>query len=62
MEAVNGLVDYRFPTRESANAAVDLLRAQHCEIEALAPTTSTLEEVFLRAVGSAQDAAGSTLT
>jgi ABC-2 type transport system permease protein len=32
------------------NSAVDLLRAQHCEIEALAPTTSTLEEVFVRTV------------
>jgi ABC-2 type transport system ATP-binding protein len=50
MEAANGLVDFRFPTRESVNEAVDLLRAQRCEIESLAPTTSTLEEVFLRAV------------
>jgi len=50
VEAANGLVDFRFPTRESVNEAVDLLRAQRCEIESLVPTTSTLEEVFLRAV------------
>jgi ABC-2 type transport system ATP-binding protein len=48
--ARDGLVDFQFPTRESANQAVDLLRAQHCEIEALAPTTSTLEEIFVRTV------------
>lgn len=46
----DGLVDFQFPTRESVNVAVDLLRAQHCEIEALVPTTSTLEEVFVRTV------------
>jgi ABC-2 type transport system ATP-binding protein len=50
MAARDGLVDFQFPTRESANQAVDLLRAQHCEIEALAPTTSTLEEIFVRTV------------
>jgi len=48
--ARNGLIDFQFPTRESANQALDLLRAQHCEIEALAPTTSTLEDVFVRTV------------
>ncbi len=48
--ARDGLVDFQFPTRESVNQAVDLLRAQHCEIEALAPTTSTLEEIFVRTV------------
>jgi ABC-2 type transport system ATP-binding protein len=45
-------VDFQFPSRELANSAVDLLRAQQCEIEALAPTTSTLEEVFVRTVES----------
>jgi len=49
----DGLMDFQFPTRESANQAVDLLRAQHCEIEALAPTTSTLEDVFVRTVEGA---------
>jgi ABC-2 type transport system ATP-binding protein len=48
--ARDGLVDFQFPTRESVNQAVDLLRAQQCEIEALAPTTSTLEEIFVRTV------------
>jgi len=50
MAAENGTVDFQFPTRESANAAVDLLRSERCEIESLTPTASTLEEVFLRAV------------
>lgn len=50
MAARNGLVDFQFPTRELANQALDLLRAEHCEIEALAPTTSTLEDVFVRTV------------
>jgi ABC-2 type transport system ATP-binding protein len=48
--ARDGLVDFQFATRESANEAVDLLRAERCEIEALAPTTSTLEDVFVRTV------------
>ncbi|HUA19336.1 MAG TPA: ABC transporter ATP-binding protein [Bryobacteraceae bacterium] len=48
--ARDGLLDFQFATREAANEAVDLLRAQRCEIEALAPTTSTLEEVFVRTV------------
>ena len=50
MAARNGLVDFQFPSRELANHALDLVRAEHCEIEALAPTTSTLEEVFVRTV------------
>ena len=50
METANGFVNFRFPTRESANAALDLLRAQSCEIEALTRATSTLEDVFLRTV------------
>src|SRR5271165_3461823 len=48
--ARDGVVDYQFPSREEANAALDLLRAEHCEIEALVPTTSTLEDVFVRTV------------
>ena len=48
--ARDGLIDLQFMDRQQANEAVDLLRAQHCEIEALAPTTSTLEEVFVRTV------------
>lgn len=50
MAVRDGLVDFQFPSRETANGAVDLLRAQQCEIEALVPTTSTLEEVFVRTV------------
>lgn len=46
----DGMMDFQFPSRELANGAMDLLRAQRCEIEALAPTTSTLEEVFVRTV------------
>jgi ABC-2 type transport system ATP-binding protein len=48
--ARDGLMDFQFQTRELANEAVDLLRSHRCEIEALAPTTSTLEEVFVRTV------------
>ncbi len=50
MASRDGLVDFQFATRELVNEAVDLLRAQRCDIEALAPTTSTLEEVFVRTV------------
>jgi ABC-2 type transport system ATP-binding protein len=50
MAARNGFVDFQFATRQLANEAVDLLRAQHCEIESFSPTTSTLEEVFVRTV------------
>jgi ABC-2 type transport system ATP-binding protein len=50
MATRDGLVDFQFPSRELVNGAVDLLRAQQCEIEALAPTTSTLEDVFVRTV------------
>ena len=46
----DGFVDFQFSNRELANGAMDLLRSEHCEIEALAPTTSTLEEVFVRTV------------
>jgi ABC-2 type transport system ATP-binding protein len=45
-----GLAEFQFPTREDVNAAVDLLRAEHCEIESVTPTTSTLEDVFVKAV------------
>jgi ABC-2 type transport system ATP-binding protein len=50
MAARDGLLDFQFSSRELVNNAVDLLRAQQCEIESLAPTTSTLEEVFVRTV------------
>ena len=46
----NGTVEFLFASREVANRAVDLLRAEKCEIEAVARTKSTLEEVFMRTV------------
>jgi ABC-2 type transport system ATP-binding protein len=46
----NGTVEFLFANREVANHAVDLLRAEKCEIEAMARTKSTLEEVFMRTV------------
>jgi len=48
----NGLSAFHFPTREEVNDAVDRLRAEKCAIEALVPTTSTLEEVFVKTVES----------
>ncbi|MDE3195256.1 MAG: ABC transporter ATP-binding protein [Acidobacteriota bacterium] len=48
--SVNGTLKLMFATREEANRAVDLLRSQRCEIEALARTRSTLEEVFMKTV------------
>ncbi len=44
------LIDFLFTSREDANAAIDLLRAQRCDVEALVPTTSTLEEIFVKTV------------
>lgn len=48
--ARDGLIDFQFLSREEVNHAVDLLRAGRCEIEALVPTTSTLEEVFVKTI------------
>jgi ABC-2 type transport system ATP-binding protein len=50
MSTQNGNVEFHFATREAANHAVDLLRAEKCEIETVARTRSTLEEVFMRTV------------
>ena len=46
----NGNVEFIFASREEANEAVDLLRAEHCAIEAVARSTSTLEDVFVKVV------------
>jgi ABC-2 type transport system ATP-binding protein len=46
----DGTVEFRFASRELANQAVDLLRGEKCEIEAVARTRSTLEEIFMRTV------------
>jgi ABC-2 type transport system ATP-binding protein len=48
--ARDGMIDLQFASREQVNEAVDLVRTQHCDIEALNPTTSTLEDVFVRTV------------
>jgi ABC-2 type transport system ATP-binding protein len=49
--AVNdGTVSLLFATRLEANEAMDLLRAEHCEIESMTRSTSSLEEVFIRTV------------
>jgi ABC-2 type transport system ATP-binding protein len=51
----DGNTDFQFADREQANAAIDLLRSERCDIEALAPTTSTLEDVFVAAVQGASE-------
>jgi ABC-2 type transport system ATP-binding protein len=43
-------VEFQFAARDAVNQALDKLRAAHCEIESVIPTTSTLEEVFVKAV------------
>ena len=48
--SVNGTLKLMYATREEANGALDLLRANRCEIEAFARTRSTLEEVFMKTV------------
>jgi ABC-2 type transport system ATP-binding protein len=47
----DGLAEFQFTTRADVNRALDALRGAGCEIESLAPTTSTLEEVFMKTVG-----------
>jgi ABC-2 type transport system ATP-binding protein len=51
----NGFTDFHFATREQVNAAIDLLRSEKCEIESVIPTTSTLEDVFVKAVEGASE-------
>jgi ABC-2 type transport system ATP-binding protein len=46
----NGNIEFLFGSREEANRALDLLRAESCEIESLARTASTLEDVFVKVV------------
>jgi ABC-2 type transport system ATP-binding protein len=54
--AQNGTLSLLFGTREEANQAVDLLRVNGCEIEALARSRSSLEEVFMRTVEGNREA------
>lgn len=51
----DGLTEFQFGARDEVNAAVDLLRSERCEIEAILPTTSTLEDVFVAAVQGASE-------
>jgi ABC-2 type transport system ATP-binding protein len=46
----NGNVEFVFGSREEANQAVDRLRSEHCAIETVARSTSTLEEVFVKVI------------
>jgi ABC-2 type transport system ATP-binding protein len=50
VSARDGVIDFQFASREQVNSAIDDLRSEHCEIESLLPTTSTLEDVFVRTV------------
>jgi len=51
----DGLAEFHFPTREELNEALDLLRAERCLVESVAPSVSTLEQVFMRTVGAGQE-------
>ena len=46
----NGTLQVLFASRTDANQAVDLLRSNGCEVESLARTRSTLEDVFMKTV------------
>ncbi|MBI3207520.1 MAG: ABC transporter ATP-binding protein [Candidatus Solibacter usitatus] len=48
--APDGALEMQFPTGAAVNEAIDKLRAQQVEIEALTPTVSTLEDVFIRSI------------
>ncbi len=48
--AANGMLQLLFGTREEANQALDLARANGCEVETFGRTRSTLEEVFMKTV------------
>ena len=48
----DGLLEFQFADRELLNQAIDALRAGGADIESIAPTTCTLEEVFFRTVQS----------
>ena len=49
-----GEVTIQFSTREGVNAALDQLRAAHSEVESVIPTTSTLEEIFVKTLEAKQ--------
>jgi ABC-2 type transport system ATP-binding protein len=56
MGAQNGVASYQFATREAANQAIDACREAKHPVEALEPTRSTLEEIFIRTVDSSTEA------
>ncbi len=47
---LDGLAEFLFATREELNRAVDLVRAHGGWLESVTPTSSTLEEVFMRTI------------
>ncbi len=46
----DGLTTFQLADRDVLNVALDTLRAEHCEIESIIPTASTLEEIFIKTV------------
>lgn len=50
VSARDGIVELQYGERSQANAAIDRLRSEGHEVEALTPTTSSLEEVFIRTI------------
>jgi ABC-2 type transport system ATP-binding protein len=46
----NGVASFQFATREAANEGIDACREARHPVEALEPTRSTLEEIFIRTV------------
>jgi ABC-2 type transport system ATP-binding protein len=51
----NGFIDFIFADREQVNSAIDVLRTAGCQVESLVPSTSTLEDVFVKAVDGASE-------
>ncbi|MCU1329612.1 MAG: transporter ATP-binding protein, partial [Bryobacterales bacterium] len=56
--AIDGTLELLYNTRLQANKALDTLRANQIELESLAPTRSTLEEVFIRTISEPQPPQG----
>ena len=50
----DGMIGFQFSTREAVNRALDQLRAAGCEVEAVMPTTNTLEQVFVKTLEEKQ--------
>jgi ABC-2 type transport system ATP-binding protein len=50
VSGVNGTVEFLFASRELVNQSIDKLRAERCEIEAVIPSASTLEDIFIQTV------------